>query len=260
MAEKEIRTFLNLPSSMAADGIDIPRTTEHDWIDKYVRMSAYCRAEVLYATAALTSKIITSGIKGDLCECGVAAGAHPAVMHYVQRQVFGNLLDRYRMIYMFDSFQGIPKPTVEDIPTEEHVGIDIRGCVGHELATPGVIESTGVTSVSVAEVQTRMARWGALPQHLYYAVGWFQHTVPETAPKIGSLALLRLDGDLYESTKVCLEHLYPKVTPGGFVIVDDWRLAGSRRAVEEYFGDDLPNVVDMPCEDPAPAFWRKPIR
>ncbi len=226
-----------------------------DWIDKFVVMSAFGRPPALWATAVLTFKVLEAKLPGAFCECGVAAGVHPAVMHYCQRFCYGDQRDLFRPIYMFDSYEGIPKATVEDIPTEEHPGEDIRRCIGEELATPGVIETTGITAVSLAEVQERMARWGADARDLHYVVGWFEETVPAKAPEIDKLAILRLDGDRYDSTKVCLEYLYPKVVRGGFVIVDDWRLAGVRRAVDEYF-DRTPRVVEIP-DGHGPVFWRK---
>jgi len=68
-----------------------------------------------------------------------------------------------------------------------------------------------------------------------FHVEWFQDTVPEAAPKIGSIALLRLEGDLYDSTLICLRNLYPLVIKGGFVIIDDWGMVGCRRACQDYF-------------------------
>ena len=79
--------------------------------------------------------------------------------------------------------------------------------------------------------------------------GWFQDTLPQAIKEIDRIAILRLDGDYYESTKVCLEYLYPKVVRGGAVIVDDWCLKGCREACEEYFKahqiDPLIHFVDV---------------
>jgi O-methyltransferase len=66
-------------------------------------------------------------------------------------------------------------------------------------------------------------------------VGWFQETLPKARNLIGEISLLRLDGDLYESTLVCLRNLYPSVVRGGFVIIDDYGLKGCRMACEFYF-------------------------
>lgn len=235
--------------------------THRGWIDAYPAMSGWCAPETLYATAALTFKVLTSGIAGNLCECGVAAGAHPGVMHYCMR-----FTGQFRKIFLFDSFEGIPMATQEDIPSEQYEGDDIRKA-GVGLAAAGEpLRSSGITCIPIEETKRRMERWGAVSSDLVYVKGWFQNTVPVT--DTGPLAILRLDGDLYGSTKVCLEHLYPKLVPGGFCILDDWHLAGERRAVREYFNDydedesTLPEVVEIPPirGNPCPVFWRKPIR
>ena len=85
--------------------------------------------------------------------------------------------------------------------------------------------------------------------------GWFQDTIP--ASDVGPIALLRLDGDLYESTRVCLEGLYPLLD--GFCIVDDYALAGCRAAVDEYRLENgiTSEVVHIP--DGAGAVWWKTI-
>jgi len=76
-----------------------------------------------------------------------------------------------------------------------------------------------------------MREWCIDPEILVYHPGWFADTIPTA--EIGEIALLRLDGDLYESTRICVEHLYPKLSVGGWVIVDDWNLDGARKAVQE---------------------------
>jgi len=222
------------------------------WIDKFVSMSAWGRDETLYATAALTFKVLSEGVAGALVECGVAAGVHPGIMHYCMR-----FCGKSRKIYLFDSFEGTPLITAEDIPDDEHPGEDIRRSIGNDLATPGVIKSTGITAVSLPEVRDRMSRWGADVKDLVYVPGWFQNTVPVT--DTGPLAILRLDGSLYESTKVCMDHMYQKLTVGGFCIVDDWQLAGTKRAVTEYFNGDIPNDIVKISDGAGPVFWRKAI-
>jgi hypothetical protein len=69
--------------------------------------------------------------------------------------------------------------------------------------------------------------------------GWFQDTVPVTKNKIGAIAVLRLDGDWYESTKVPLENFYDQITAGGYIIIDDYLTCfGSRKAVDEYLSNN----------------------
>ena len=196
-------------------------------IDQFVeqlRPSALGKPKTLYATYYLARMCLERGVQGDFVECGVFAGVHPALMAYA-------CLDakQTRKIHLFDSFQGIPRPDANDQR-------DICGLLG---PGNGELESTGISSCSRSVVASNMQRWGIPQSMLMYHEGWFQDTVPKADI---SIAMLRLDGDLYASTKVCLEHLYPKVNHNGWCIVDDYHLHGCRKAVTEYF-DGAPGVV-----------------
>lgn len=220
-----------------------------DWIAKFIQGSAFCCPETLHATAVLMFKILETNLPGNFVECGVGAGAQPGVMHYCMR-----FSGKYRPIYLFDTFCGIPRITAEDIPTDDHPGDDFRKCVGDRLAAPGERGVTsGKVSFSVEAVQANMKRWGADAQHLRYIKGWAEDTVPKT--DTGPISILRLDMDLYSPTKVCLEHLYPRLVVGGYIVIDDWNLAGARRAVIEYFGRE-PRIIEIPGGN-GPVFWKK---
>jgi O-methyltransferase len=89
-----------------------------------------------------------------------------------------------------------------------------------------------------------LERWN-LDLNMYeFVVGWFENTIPLN--NINKISLLRLDGDLYSSTKVCLDNLHHKVQKGGYVIVDDYALAGARKAVHEYFENNKLNYELIP--------------
>ena len=78
--------------------------------------------------------------------------------------------------------------------------------------------------------------------------GWFQDTLPQNIDKIGNIAILRLDGDWYESTKVCLEYLYDNVVEGGYILVDDYNFwPGCKKAVDEFFDNRkiFPNIIKV---------------
>lgn len=169
-----------------------------------------------------------------LVECGVGAGTQLAAMCQAKQDVDGvggNIIG-------LDSFEGIPLATHRD---DEQPG------VGPVTVDPGLdpasrLVSSGITVHSEEAVRRHLRDWGFdlswLPwmTRVHLFKGWFQNTLPQLAPRMGSLGgiqLLRLDGDLYESTKVCLDHLLPHVVPGGIVIVDDWNLKGAREAVHE---------------------------
>jgi hypothetical protein len=81
-----------------------------------------------------------------------------------------------------------------------------------------------------------MDLWGVSNHSTQYHPGWFADTLPGfQRSDIGPIAVLRIDGDLYESVKVCMEHLYPLVSPGGYIIQDDYALKGPKTAIDEYF-------------------------
>lgn len=142
-------------------------------------------------------------IRGALVECGVWRGGCSALMAWVGRP---------RKSWLFDSFEGLPQPgPLDGLEATEFAG----KVIASEENAREVLAKVGVD----AEIRK----------------GWFDSTVPAASREIGPIAVLRLDGDWYESTKVCLENLYDLVSPGGVVIIDDYdRWPGCRAAVAEF--------------------------
>lgn len=163
-----------------------------------------------------------AGLYGPVVECGVAAGAQAAMMARGIMDGCGS-----NTLYLFDSFQGIPMAGPKDA---DQPGI---GPITHDVNAPLVdrLVSSGVSSYGMDVVRSNFTRWDIrLP---YFMVpGWFQHTVPIT--ELQNIAILRLDGDLYESTKVCLDHLYDRVADGGLIVIDDIDLPGCAAAVHDF--------------------------
>jgi O-methyltransferase len=158
-------------------------------------------------------EVLENGIPGDLAETGVWRGGACIFM----RGILAALGDAARMVWVADSFQGLPRPDGR-YPQE-------RGDKHWQLAH--------VLGVPLAEVKANFARYGLLDGRVRFLEGWFKDTLPQ-AP-IERLALLRLDGDLYSSTMDALQHLYPKLSTGGFAIIDDYgAVPGCRQAVEDY--------------------------
>jgi len=151
-------------------------------------------------------------IPGDFAETGVWRGGATVFMRgYLAAYDMPD-----RVVWAADSFEGLPVPT-----HPEDAGLDYSAAVVPILA------------VSLEEVRDLFARYGLLDERVKFLKGWFRDTLP-TAP-IASLALLRLDGDLFESTRDALEALYDRVSPGGFIIVDDYGdFLPCRRAVDEF--------------------------
>ena len=111
-----------------------------------------------------------------------------------------------RTVWVADSFEGLPKPS-SDYPDYVEDGMPLWG--------------VSALAVSQEEVEANFAKYGLLDEQVRFLKGWFKDMLP-SAP-IDQLAVLRLDGDLYESTIQALEALYGKVSAGGYVVVDDYR-------------------------------------
>lgn len=173
--------------------------------------------------------INSDGIPGDLVECGVWNGGAVGLMGIVNRGFPGP----DRRIHLFDSFEGLPPPTVLDVDVYAGYAESAVAETGPgELAAIGACKGDGQPIVESFLVD----RLGLPREQLVFHVGWFQDTVPRARETIGDIALLRLDGDWYESTKVCIENLYDKLVPGGFLVIDDYGcFEGCRQAVDEFF-------------------------
>lgn len=138
-----------------------------------------------------------------------------------------------RTKWLFDSFEGLPDPTEKDYR---------NGQVGEVIRPIGRGECLG----TIEQVQELMFKKLALPQgEVQLVKGWFQDTVPTHREKVGPIAILRLDGDWYESTKIPLENFYGQVVPGGYVIIDDYATCfGARKATDEFrLENDIPSPL-----------------
>jgi O-methyltransferase len=157
--------------------------------------------------------VLLNGIPGDFIEAGAWRGGATIFMKAILKE-YG---DTTRTVWVADSFEGVPPPNPEKYPADRQ--INLYEC--EELAVP------------LEEVRANFERFGVLDERVKFLKGWFKDTLPK-AP-IEKLALLRLDGDLYESTMDTLVPLYPKLSPGGYCIVDDYgAVPGAKIAVEEY--------------------------
>jgi O-methyltransferase len=179
--------------------------------------------------------VIEDGVPGDVIETGVWRGGASMYMRAVLK-AYG---DAERVVWVADSFEGVPPPDGDHYPAD-------RGDPLHTI---------GYLAVSEASVRANFARYGLLDERVRFLAGWFKDTLPH-AP-IERLAVMRLDGDLYESTMDALMHLYPKLSPGGFVIVDDYAVMASCRAATEDFRR-AQGIQDPLLEiDRSGVFWRR---
>ena len=180
--------------------------------------------------------IIRDDVPGDLIETGVWRGG-ACIFMKANLRAWG---DDTRKVWLADSFQGLPKPNAVAYPAD----------AGDRLHT-----QTGL-AVGAEQVRHNFERYGLLDDNVEFLVGWFKDTLPD-AP-IEKISLMRLDGDMYESTIQAIEALYPRLSPGGFCIIDDFGSHASQagQAVHDYRGqhgiDD--EIIQI---DPFGAYWRK---
>jgi O-methyltransferase len=200
------------------------------------------RAETMIGMQRLSSlqqcveAVIAEDIDGDLVECGVWRGGACILM----RAVLSAYEDEKRSVWLADSFLGVPPPDAENYGADRGIRLDLNA---------------DVLAVSEAEVRANFERYGLLDDRVRFLPGWFKDTLP-TAP-IGQISLLRLDGDLYESTIQALDALYPRLSAGGFCIVDDYHaIDACRQAVTDYRERHLitSEIKDI---DGSGVFWRK---
>lgn len=180
--------------------------------------------------------VLQNQIPGDLIETGVWRGGTTILMRGVLKAY--DVSDR--VVWVADSFEGLPAPDVENYPLDRDIDLSMIP----ELA------------VSLEQVQANFERYGLLDDQVRFLKGWFKDTLPG-AP-IEALAVLRLDGDLYESTMDGLINLYPKVSPGGFVIVDDYGIyPACRAAVDDYLASRN-HQIEIQTIDWTGVYWKKP--
>lgn len=167
-----------------------------------------------------------NGIEGDFCEAGVAFGGQLVNMH---------LANTSKKIYAFDSFEGIASHGKDDVEFTQHYG----------EGADNPRESNGVTSVPIEQCKQNMNYFINDLSKFVFVEGWFIDTLPKLTDEVFSI--VRLDCDIYESYKTCLKYLYPRLSVGGYLIIDDWHLVGCRKAIQEYFGDEIMNefIVDI---------------
>jgi O-methyltransferase len=182
----------------------------------------------------LVERVIADDIPGDLLEAGVWRGGACIYMRGILHA--HNVTDR--KVWVCDSFAGLPQPDPDRYPADAR---DRHHTVA-ELA------------VSLDTVKENFARYDLLDGQVEFLPGWFGNTLP-TAP-IAQLAILRLDGDMYQSTIETLEALYHRVSAGGYVIIDDYILDGCRKAIHDFRGR---TGIGEPIEDidGAGVYWRR---
>ncbi len=183
----------------------------------------------------LSELVIYKCIPGDFIETGVWRGGSCIMMRAIL-EAYGI---KNRKVWVADSFEGLPAPDEEKYPDDK----------GQEFHTYKEL------SISIDQVKRNFEAYNLLDEQVVFLKGWFKDTLPD-AP-IKKLAVLRLDGDLYESTIQALEALYHKVSIGGYIIIDDYHVVeGCKKAVHDFCDKNsiTPEIREI---DSVGVFWEK---
>jgi O-methyltransferase len=191
----------------------------------------------VYALVHAVEYVVARGVPGAIVECGVWRGG--SMMAAALTLLRLGVTDRE--LYLYDTFAGMPPPSEVDTTRSGERATDL-------LAEHAEDEDSHIWAIaSLADVRAAVLSVGYPEQRIHFVEGLVEDTLPAAAP--AEVALLRLDTDWYQSTKHELEQLYPRLAPGGVLILDDYgHWQGARQAVDEYFGDNritlLLNRVD----------------
>ena len=168
------------------------------------------------------------GVPGAIVDCGVWNGGSTILLHNGAPT---------REVWAFDSFEGLPEPTEQD-------GAEATGWKGECLGAE-------------ARLREGFARFGD-PSRLHVVKGWFDDTFPSAAPEVGDVAVLHADGDWYDSVLLTLRTFYPRVSSGGWIVIDDYgHWVGAQRATDE-FRREVGDTTPLQRIDYSGRCWRKP--
>lgn len=180
--------------------------------------------ERIFALINAVVYVCDNNIAGDFVECGVWKGGSSAAIANTLMHL--NVTDR--RLWMYDTFEGMSQPTQSDIDFQGHTADQL-------LQQQDIAESASVWCRSpIDEVKSTMEATGYPMSHIKFVQGRVEETLLQHSPS--NVSLLRLDTDWYESTKCELEVLFPRLSAGGTLIIDDYgHWQGCRKAVDEYF-------------------------
>ena len=191
-------------------------------IVRAVRPFTMTDPDKVFALIQAVRYVVRHRIPGDVVECGVWRGGS---MQAAARTLLscGSV---ERDLYLFDTYEGMPPPSDSDVRRAD-------GRPAAELLADAAPDSKVVAAASLEEVRAGFSEVGYPESRLHFVVGRVEETIPGAAP--ARIAILRLDTDWYESTRHELEHLYPRLSPGGVLLLDDYGYwEGARRAVDEF--------------------------
>jgi len=192
----------------------------------FVKKYTLTSPERMYALIEAVRYVVRNEISGDIVECGVWKGGSMMLAAKTLMELNNTNYD----LYLFDTFEGTTKPTDVD---EDYLGNSMLATWEKEFEGKEKM-SASADYASLKEVQKNLFSTEYSKEKIHFIKGKVEDTIPKNAPE--KIAILRLDTDWYESTKCELEHLFPRLSSGGILIIDDYgHFKGSKKAVDEYF-------------------------
>jgi hypothetical protein len=208
---KNIEWFLSLSRDLILDAHDLISSEDFSLLYRQIRPYTMCGNARLRQLYLAVHYVYAHNVIGDVVECGTARGGSACLMGLTLKQLHAR-----RLLWVFDTFEGIPAPTKDD-PDFEIAKLYTGSFRGSLDEVNRLFQSHDISG------QCRLIK------------GRFQETLPGC--NIQKIALLHIDGDWYESVKTCLDHLYDRVSPGGIIQIDDYgHWKGARKAVDEFLG------------------------
>lgn len=206
-------------------------------IIKSVKLFTLTSIERRFALIQAVNYIIKNKIAGDIVECGVWKGGSIMVI----AKTLLELKSYDKELYLFDTFEGMPKPTEFDVSYKDELAI--KEFEGQKIDN----NSSDWSRIELDEVKKNVFSTGYNKEKFHFIKGKVEDTIPKNSPE--TISILRLDTDWYDSTRHELIHLFPRLVKGGVIIIDDygyWK--GSKKAVDEYFEENniliLLNKID----------------
>jgi O-methyltransferase len=200
---------------------DLPLVTKE--IIQQARPFTMTSDERLAAVCSAVEYVTRTGVVGCFVECGVWKGGSSMAAALTYLHMGRQDVD----LFLFDTFEGMPAPTKDDFlaPTGELAFHRLQRATKND---PVLARSP------IEEVQQNLRRTHYPKERIHFVKGMVEKTIPQNAPE--AIAVLRLDTDWYESTRHELDHLFPRLSVGGILIIDDYGVwAGARKAVDEFF-------------------------
>lgn len=227
----EVRRYRDTLLDASAEDQDIARA---------VTPNTLTTAHAVHALLNAVTHVVERNIPGSLVECGVGRGG--SMMAVALKLIALGQGDRD--LYLFDTFAGMSEPEDRDISFQGNAAVDRF----HRDQIDA--QTTDWCYTPLGDVQAAIYSTGYDRSKLHFVKGKVEDTIPDTLPD--SIALLRLDTDWYQSTRHELEHLYPRLAPGGILIIDDYGYwQGARQAVDEYIAENglkiLLHKIDHSC-------------